>query len=182
MPEYSKVVIPLTNLTGRRIPQKLPWNTEAQEAFDKVKNCLVQASALQAPDSRKEFILATDASDYAVGACLAQQDLEGKERPIAFLSKKLSPAQTRWATIEKEAYAIIWALGKLDAWLFGTKVKVITDHNPLKFLTLTTPQSARLTRWALALQKYNLEIEHKKGCLNANADAMSRLVTPNDDA
>ncbi|KAL3177558.1 hypothetical protein MRX96_039121 [Rhipicephalus microplus] len=93
---------------------KLPCNTEVQEAFDKVKNCLVQASALQAPDLRKQFILATDASDYAVGACLAQQDLVGKERPIAFLSKKLSPAQTRCATIEKEAHAILWDLGKLD--------------------------------------------------------------------
>lgn len=182
VPQYSKVVLPLTNLTGRRIPQKLPWNTEAQEAFDQVKDCVVQASALQAPDPGKEFILATDASDYAIGACLAQQDNEGKECPIAFLSKKLSPAQTRWATIEKEAYAIIWALAKLEAWLFGAKVRVITDHNPLKFLTLTTPQSARLTRWALALQKYNLVVEHKKGLLNANADAMSRLVTSNDDA
>lgn len=182
VPEYSKVVLPLTNLTGRRIPQKLPWDTQAQEAFDQVKDCLVQASALQAPDPGKEFILATDASDYAIGACLAQQDNEGKECPIAFLSKKLSPAQTRWATIEKEAYAIIWALSKLEAWLFGARVRVITDHNPLKFLTLTTPQSARLTRWALALQKYNLVVEHKKGLLNANADAMSRLVTSNDDA
>ncbi|KAL3255539.1 hypothetical protein MRX96_017441 [Rhipicephalus microplus] len=105
------------------VAMKFPWNTEAQEAFNKVKNCLVQASALQAQDPGKEFILTTDASDYAVGACLAQQDLVGKERPIAFLSKKLSPAQTRWATIETKAYAIISALGKLDVWLFGAKIK-----------------------------------------------------------
>lgn len=104
-------------------------------------------------------------------------DDDQKEHPLAFLSKKLAPPQTRWATIEREAYAIIWALQRLESWLFGATIKVVTDHYPLKFLALSTPQSTRLTRWVLALQRYNLTIEHKKGQLNANADALSRLVT-----
>lgn len=92
-------------------------------------------------------------------------------------AKKLTPAETRWATIEREAFAIIWALQRLETWLFAASIKVVTDHNPLRFLTLSTPHSARLTRWALALQKFNVTVVHKKGKLNANADALSRLVT-----
>ncbi|KAH6928182.1 hypothetical protein HPB50_012439 [Hyalomma asiaticum] len=118
---------------------------------------------LRPPDPGKEFILDTDSCDYSIGACLAQQDIASKESPVACLSRKLGPAQTRWATVEREAYAIIWVRAKLEAWLFGARVRIITDHNELKFLTLTTPQSARLTCWALALQKYNLVVEHKKG-------------------
>ncbi|XP_042149179.1 uncharacterized protein LOC121837594 [Ixodes scapularis] len=70
-----------------------------------------------------EYILATDASQFAIGACLAQEDDNGKERPIAFLSRKLTPAETRWATIEREAFAIIWALQRLETWLFAASIK-----------------------------------------------------------
>lgn len=175
---YSAVVLPLTEMTNRRVTNPLPWTEKAESAFRQIKQCLAEASALRAPNVGEEYILATDASEFAIGACLSQVDDEGREHPIAFLSKKLSPAQTKWATIEREAYAIIWALQRMEAWLFGAKVRVVTDHNPLKFLTLTSPQSARLTRWALALQKFNVTIEHKKGALNTNADALSRLVAP----
>ncbi|XP_064482824.1 uncharacterized protein LOC135395659 [Ornithodoros turicata] len=177
VPNFSGVVLPLTQLTCKRIPQKLPWTTEAEKAFCEVKRCLASASLLYAPDPGKGYLLATDASDYAVGACLSQLADDGKEHPIAFLSRKLSPTQTRWATIEREAFAIIWALQRLETWLFGAMITIITDHNPLKYLTLTTPHSARLTRWALALQKFNVTIVHKQGTLNANADALSRLTT-----
>lgn len=97
---------------------------------------------------------------------------------MAFLSKKLAPAQTRWATIEREAYAIVWALQRLESWLYGSSIVVVTDHNPLRFLTLSAPHSARLTRWALALQRFDLRVEYKKGKQNSNADALSRLVVP----
>lgn len=175
IPEYSRLVLPLTALTNKRIPNRIPWNEAADESFSRVKEALCSVPELAAPDYKKEFTVTTDASEYAVGACLSQT-IEGTERPIAFLSKKLTASQIKWSAIEREAYAIVWALGRLDTWIFGRKVKVVTDHNPLTFLTRSTSSSARLTRWSLALQKYDIEIVHIRGSLNHCADALSRLA------
>lgn len=178
IPSYSEMVLPLTDLTNRRVPNAIPWNEEAESAFNAVKHALSSLPTLTVPEVGKEFILTTDASEMALGACLAQET-DGEERPIAFLSKKLTPQQAKWSAIEREAFAVVWALGRLDTWLFGAKVKVVTDHNPLTYLTRSTSSSARLTRWSLALQKYDLQFSHIKGSLNKCADALSRLESYN---
>ncbi|GBN22287.1 Transposon Ty3-I Gag-Pol polyprotein [Araneus ventricosus] len=82
-----------------------------------------------------------------------------------------------WATIEKEAYAILFGFKKFDKWLHGTTVEIVTDHNPLKYLIEKTPKSPKLTRWALALQRWSYKITHRPGILNQDADALSRLQT-----
>ncbi|GFU89345.1 retrovirus-related Pol polyprotein from transposon 17.6 [Trichonephila clavipes] len=149
-----------------------------QHSPDPGKAQLVKAPSLYTPDLSKPYQLYTDASATAIGACLSQNDETGKENPIAFFSKKLTETQTRWATIEREAYAVIEALKRFDSWIFGAEIEVISDHNPLTYLTLTTPQSAKLTLWALALQRYNIAISYRKGVKHGNADALSRLPIP----
>ncbi|GFU57547.1 retrovirus-related Pol polyprotein from transposon 17.6 [Trichonephila clavipes] len=150
----------------------------AEQAFTKLTAQLVKAPSLYTPNLSKPYQLYTDASATAIGACLSQIDEKGKENPIAFFSKKLTETQTRWATIEREAYAVIEALKRFDSWIVGAKIEVISDHNPLTYLTLTTPQSAKLTRWALALQRYNIAISYRKGVKHGNADALPRLPIP----
>ncbi|XP_067145203.1 uncharacterized protein [Centruroides vittatus] len=173
--DFAKLTNPLTNLLARRAPKTIEWNRELERSFEAVKTKLGQAPLLYSPDPERPFVLFTDASNHAIGVCLAQFSPEGQEKPIAFASRKLKGAEIRWATIEKEAYAIIWGLHKFNYWIYGRPVTVVTDHNPLKYLTLSTPQSAKLTRWALALQGYDMRIEYRKGKLHGNADALSRL-------
>ena len=72
-----------------------------------------------------------DSSDFAVGAVLTQIDDKRLERSVSFISQKLIDTQSRWATVEKEAYAIVWALNKLKEIIIGSKVHIFTDHNPL---------------------------------------------------
>ncbi|GFX52869.1 retrovirus-related Pol polyprotein from transposon 17.6 [Trichonephila clavipes] len=90
-------------------------NEVAEQAFTKLKAQLVKAPSLYTPDLSKPYQLYTDASATAIGACLSQNDEKGKENPIAFFSKKLTETQTRWATIEREAYAVIEALKRFDS-------------------------------------------------------------------
>lgn len=179
VPNYAEVAAPLTELTGKKIPSKIPWPAEAERAFQRLKAALCEATALGTPDIDKPFWLHTDASAVAAGACLSQRAADGSERPIAFASHRFSPTQARWSTIEREAFAVIWGLGKFDLWLFGAQVTVVSDHNPLSFLTLNVPQGAKLTRWALALQRYNVVVQHRKGNAHGNADALSRLPNQN---
>ncbi|GFU18445.1 retrovirus-related Pol polyprotein from transposon 297 [Trichonephila clavipes] len=130
---------------------------------------------LQVPDIEKPYYLHTDASQTAVGCCLSQLDGEDNIHPIAFGRQKLNPSQQKWSTIEREAYAIIWALKRFETLLCVSKIFLLTDHNPLVFLTSAAPQCPRLQRWALAIQRDDIEASHMKGSKLVNADALSRL-------
>ncbi|GFV89299.1 retrovirus-related Pol polyprotein from transposon 297 [Trichonephila clavipes] len=154
IPNFASLVLPLTELTKNRVPNIIPWNEAAEQAFTKLKAQLVKikgTTSLYTPNLSNPYQLYTDASVTAIGACLCQNDKKGKENPIEFFIKKLTETQNRWANIEREAYAVIEAL---------------------TYLTLTTPQSAKLTRWALTLQRYNIAISYRKGVKHGNADAL----------
>ena len=72
---------------------------------------------------------------YAVGCCLAQVDELGDEHLIAYGSQKLSPTQSNWSTIEREAYAILWALNRFHDVIFGSHVVIKCDISFAKYYT-----------------------------------------------
>ena len=121
------------------------------------------------------FGLSVDASRVAVGSCIFQWAEDGSERPIAFASLKLTTTQQAWATVEMEAFAVIWSLQKFRNLTFGAHIIVYSDHNPLTFVTEGLTKSAKLMRWALALQEYNIEFRYRPGSKNVVADCLSRL-------
>ncbi|GFW75332.1 retrovirus-related Pol polyprotein from transposon 297 [Trichonephila clavipes] len=172
---FSQLVLPLTNLTKKNIPKDIPWKSSAEESFVRLKEELVKMPSLHTPDLSRPFLLFTDASATAIGACLAQHNDPMEEMPIAFFSKKLTLSQTKWSTIEREAFSVLEALRKFDTWIFGSQIQVVSDHDPLTYLTNSAPHSAKLTRWALALQRYNVKVSYRKGTAHGNADALSRL-------
>lgn len=172
---FARLAKPLTDLTGKDMPSKLIWGEDQQRAFDRLRQAMCTTPILCAPRFGKPFFLQTDACGFAVGCCLGQWDDEQNEHPIAFASQKLSSTQCAWATIEREAYAVIWGLQKYRDLIFGTHVTVFVDHNPLTYLTNTAPKSAKLTRWLLALQEFNTTLTYKKGVQNKVADFLSRI-------
>ena len=175
MPGFSQVAKPLTDLTSSKFPERIPFHQPERDALDELKRLLCKAveNPLRIIDPKKPFSIFVDASGYAVGACLSQPD-EGRERPVAFSSTKLTETQQRWSTIEKEAYSALWALKKFKHWIFGRTVTLYSDHNPLSFLTESTPKSAKLMRWALALQEFEVTFRYKSGVTNVAADCLSR--------
>ena len=132
---------------------------------------------LQSPDWTKSFKLSVDASDLGVGAVLSQKDVNDEEHPVAYFSKKLTDAQKKYSTIEKETLSLILAIQHFEVYLSGMPfpVKVVTDHNPLLFLNKFKNKNQRLTRWSLFLQEWDLEISHVKGKENVVPDTLSRV-------
>ena len=109
---FAHIVKPLTDLISNKVPNQLPWEECHQQAYEILRSKLRSAHVLRIPRIGEPFVLHTDASGVAVGATLGQLDQDGVQRPLVFASHKLSGPQCAWATIEREAYAIIWALAK----------------------------------------------------------------------
>ena len=117
-----------------------------QSFFEELKRLLWKATLepLYIVDFAKPFNLFVDASLHTVPAILTQTGDDGTELPVAFSSTKLSQAQTAWSTIEREAYAVLFAFKKYRSWIFGNQVTVYSDHNPLPYLIEWAPKSACL--------------------------------------
>lgn len=177
VPSFAETAKVITDLTQKHMSTRVKWEEKHQLALDKLKLDLQKSvqHPLHSVEYGKDFGLLVDASATAVGGCLIQWNEEGTERPLAFASMKLSPTQSRWATIEREAFAVIWALRKYRSWIFRSKVTVFSDHNPLAYLTESAPKSAKLARWALALQEFDLTFRYRPARQNAAADFLSRI-------
>jgi len=168
---FSKIAKPLTMLTKK--DNKFNWNTEQQNAFDSLKEKLTSAPVLSYPDFTRQFLITTDASDYAIGAILSQGPVD-QDRPIAYASRILNKAEQNYNTTEKELLAIVWAVKHFRPYVYGTKFLIITDHKPLIWLFSINDPGLRLIRWRLKLEEYDYEIIHRAGKGNTNADTLSR--------
>ncbi|KAJ1085658.1 hypothetical protein NDU88_005787 [Pleurodeles waltl] len=172
---YGSIVTALTELTSKKMPKKVNWTVECQQAFDTLKQAMCSAPVLKAPDYSKQFIVQTDASEHGIGAVLSQTNDDGLDQPVAFISRRLLPREQRWSAIEREAFAVVWSLKKLRPYLFGTHFLVQTDHRPLKWLMQMKGENPKLLRWSISLQGMDFIVEHRPGTAHANADGLSRF-------
>ena len=173
---FSDIAAPLTNLLSKKV--KFVWTDDCQLAFDKVKLLLQKSPVLKSPDYEKPFKLIIDSSDVGTGSVLVQEASDGLDHPVSYFSKKFLKYQRNYSVVEKETLGLVLALEHFDVYLGSTpfKIKVYTDHNPLTFLKTMKNKNQRLVRWSLALQEYNLEIQHIPGSENVVADALSRCI------
>ena len=127
------------------------------------------------PQPNKPYKLYTDACDYAVGAVLVQDDENGVERPIHYVSKQLHGAQLSWPVIEKEGFGVMFAIKKLSPYLYGSEFTIYTDHKPLKSLFVNQNRNVKVQRWSIALAEMGAKIKYREGKNNIRADTLSRL-------
>lgn len=177
IPNFSDVVAPLARLTGgkRGVKINFTWTDLAEQSFIKLKEALISAPVLQCPDFSKPFFVHCDASSYAVGSVLMQEDDDGHSHPIAYFSKLLSKAEQNYSVTERELLAVLLSIEHFRPYIEGTEFNVITDHASLKWLLNLTNPSGRLARWATRLSQYNFKITHKKGANHTVPDALSRI-------
>eukprot|EP00795_Rhopilema_esculentum_P005569 gene5569-9573_t len=175
IPSYANIAAPLTDLTKKEVKGTIQWTDDCENAFRRLKKALRSSPVLRSPDYSKEFLLQTDASDRGLGAVLSQIGDDNEEHPVMYLSRKLLDRERRYAVVEKECLAIVWAIQQLRVYLYGRKFSIQTDHNALKWLDQMKEKNSRLTRWSLALQMYNYRVEYRRGQDNSNADTLSRI-------
>ena len=127
------------------------------------------------PDFTQPFIVACDASTKAIGAVLSQlRDRE--ERPIAYCSRQLNSAETKYSVTELELLALIFATKQFWCYLYRRKFTVYTDHRALKWLLNLQDPSSRLTCWAMKLSEYDFVVQLRPNTRMRHADALSRCI------
>lgn len=178
IPELATVNEPLRQLL--RKDHAFLWDQPQEKAFREIKQKLVSPDVLAHYDASKPSVVAADACQDGLGAVLLQTDSSGKRRPIAFASRSLSDTEKRYAVIEKEALAAVWACEKFSDYILGTEFTLETDHRPLVPLLSSTDLSKmppRILRFRLRMARYTPEIKYVQGIHQHTADALSRAPT-----
>lgn len=176
LPHLSEVMEPIRRLTCKGVEWE--WSLEQEEAFKKVKDLIMSAPVLQYFDPNLDLVIQCDASQKGLGAALLQNG-----KPIAYASRALTDVETRYAQIEKEALAIVFALSKFHQYAFGRKVLVQSDHKPLESITLKPLCQApkRLQGMLMNILQYDVTVTHVKGSAMYLADTLSRAFLPTVD-
>jgi len=126
--DYAKVAQPITKYLKKNVKINLKDPTYV-EAFEKLKHLISSHPILRYPNFEKKFTLTTDASNYAIGSVLSQDG-----HPICFASRTLNNHEKNYSATDKEFLAILWSVNYFRPYLYGNKFKILTDHQPIKFL------------------------------------------------
>jgi hypothetical protein len=164
-PKRSETMGPLCALTSKAVRWK--WTEVHQVAFDTMKKIVAREVILSYPDFNEPFEIHTDTSAVQLGAVISQ-----KGKPIAFYSRKLNSAHTRYTTTERELLSIVETLKEFRNILLGQVLIVHTDHENLTYKNFN---SDRVMRWRLFIEEYSPDLRYIKGPKNIVADALSRL-------
>jgi exodeoxyribonuclease III len=169
---FAKIVRPITSFLNTKIKlTSMPDDIIA--AIDTLKSVLTSEPIICHPDFTKSFEIHCDAGPNGLGATLCQQ-IGGVERVVMFASRALRKHETNYHQYEKEALAVIWATAVFKPYVIGTRFKVITDNKAVTRL-FTKQQNARIIRWVLALQEFDIEFVHRKGTKCGDVDGPSRI-------
>jgi hypothetical protein len=171
--DFSVISKSLSNLLTK--DNIFEWTEHYEKAFVKLKNLLTSAPVIQPPDWSLPFEIMCDANNYVVGVVLGQRK-DKKPYVIYYASKTLNSAQMNYNTTEKELLTVVFACEKSRSYLVGSPVVIFSDHAALKYLLSKKDSKARLVRWILLLQEFDITIKDKKGTKNVVADHLSRLT------
>ena len=153
---------------------KFKWTPVTHDAFESSKLTLTSTPILAFPCLKEPFILYTDASQFAMGAVLAQA-WDGKERAICYGSTSLSKSQTKYSAGRRELLAIVTFTRHFRHYLLGQKFTKVTDHSALQWLHSFKDPDGITARWLEKLAPFDYEVRHRPGKSIGQADGLSRI-------
>ena len=175
IPGYAEINQPLRQLL--RKDNAWVWGPSQKQSFETIKDHLVSPAALAHYDPHRVTIVAADASAYGLGAVLLQIDANGDRRAVCHASRSLTETEQRYAVIDKEALAAVWACEKFSDYILGLPFELQTDHLPLVPLLSSKDLSnlpPRILRFRLRMMRYDATVCHVPGKQQVIADALSR--------
>jgi hypothetical protein len=149
------------------------WLDEHQQAFETLRDKLINAPILSYPDFSREMHVTTDASTASIGYYLSFFDVNNMEHVISYGGRNLRANEKNWSVVEIEGLAIVEAIRQYSVYL-SNKFTVHSDNISMQWLNSIKNSNGRLLRWSLLLQPYNFEIKYKSSKMNPIADALSR--------
>ena len=165
IPRFAHIAKPMTSkLRGKN--KTILVDDAFKKAFEELRNIMTANLLLSYPDFNQPFILTTDASNVAIGGVLSQI-MEGKERPIAYLSRTLSKAEEKYSATAKELLAIYFSAKSFRQYL--------RQYEPLTKELKLTDATGRVTRQRLYLEQFDFKLIYKRGKQNVVADGLSRI-------
>ena len=172
---YSEIVSPIVNLTKKGVLFSWEPGSPQETAFQLLKNRFTSAPILKHFDPDLEIVVETDASDY-VSAGILSQFHNGILHPVAFFSKKHSPAECNYEIYDKELIAIVRSFEEWRAELESTPhpIQVLSDHKNLEYFMSTKLLNRRQARWSEFLSRFNFRIVYRPGKAGAKPDALTR--------
>ncbi|CEP01920.1 hypothetical protein PBRA_008863, partial [Plasmodiophora brassicae] len=174
IPHFAEIALPLTNLT--RGETEFIWNETASTAFATLKSAFTRAPVLAHFDPSVPCEIETDASDFAIAMVLSQRGRDGDLHPLAFFSRKLDPAEIRYAVYDKELLAVVASFEKWRQFLDSDEHQTLvhSDHRNLKYFMTTHKLNPRQIRWSQLLSGFDFMIQHRPGRLHGKPDALTR--------
>lgn len=179
LPHAAETQAPLLNcIKDNKKKDKTPinWTAERLDAFKQCKEQLANAALLAHPTEKAPLCLMVDASDTAIGG-VVNQFKDNAWQPLAFFSKKLSPAERNYSTYDRELLAIYAAIKHFHEILEGRNFTIFTDHKPITFAfqQKNDKASPRQLRHLDYISQFSTDIQHISGKDNVVADTLSRI-------
>jgi hypothetical protein len=174
-PNLSEKSKPLRDLLSKK--NQWMWGQSQDEAFKALKEELSSGRTLALYEPNRESKVSADASAYGLGAVLRQKQPDQSWKPIAYISRSMTPTEQRYAQIEKEALAMTWACEKFSQYLLGSKFQIETDHKPLvPLMSIKNLEELplRIQRFRLRMMRYHYDVQHVPGKDLNTADLLSR--------
>jgi len=160
VPDFSQIILPLQNMIKKNSVFK--WGSVEKEAFDLIKQSIINAPALNTPNFSNHFTLYTIASDSSYAAVLTQINDHDLEAPISFFSSNFQGAELNYSEVEKQAFAVYKAIKHYRPFLLKAHTKVIVPFSAVRQLLIQRELGEKRANWVTALQEYDLEIKPAK--------------------